>query len=278
MVSSINGLRFCSSQTLSHLLNSSFILGQNLEAFVYQNVRSCCTSTKCFLEDLCKYHFKYIIVHVVCMVNKAASYSTILAPVVVGRRCASHDSAGIFCSGSPAAGWLKLWWNSHLPPIPPLRSSDTACLLADHIRGPRCLRLFTTWSSHDPGGLPPWINISIVIVFHEFAVLLEQFALYNAQLVITGDLNLHLEDPSLPASSEFHTIIDQCGLAQHVAEKRSILVPVIKRAGLDPTDPGNFRPIANVSFISKVIEKIIAYQLVPYLEANNLIPASVWLS
>src|SRR6218665_69488 len=56
-------------------------------------------------------------------------------------------------------------------------------------------------------------------------------------------------------------------------QKRSILVPVIKRVGLDPTDPGNFRPIANVSFISKVIEKIIAYQLVPYLEANNLIPA-----
>ena len=56
-------------------------------------------------------------------------------------------------------------------------------------------------------------------------------------------------------------------------QKRSILVPVIKRAGLDPTDPGNFQPIANVSFISKVIEKIIAYQLVLYLEANNLIPA-----
>src|SRR6218665_1213374 len=93
-----------------------------------------------------------------------------MAPVVVGRRCASLDSVGIFCSGSPAAGWLKLWWNSHLPPIPPLRSSDTACLLADHIRGPRCLRLFTTWLSHDPGGLPPWINISIVIVLHEFAV------------------------------------------------------------------------------------------------------------
>src|SRR6218665_3326478 len=56
-------------------------------------------------------------------------------------------------------------------------------------------------------------------------------------------------------------------------QKRSILVPVIKRAGLDPTDPCNFRPIAKVSLISKVIEKIIAYQLVPYLEANNLIPA-----
>src|SRR6218665_1722960 len=52
-----------------------------------------------------------------------------------------------------------------------------------------------------------------------------------------------------------------------------ILIPVIKHEGLNPTDPGNFRPIANVSFISKVVEKIIAYQLLPYLEANNLIPA-----
>src|SRR6218665_3494141 len=83
MVSSINGLRFCSSQTLSHLLNSSgFILGRNLEALVYQNIRSWCTSKKCFLEDLCKYHFKYI-VHVVCMVNKAASYSTMLNPTIL---------------------------------------------------------------------------------------------------------------------------------------------------------------------------------------------------
>ena len=57
------------------------------------------------------------------------------------------------------------------------------------------------------------------------------------------------------------------------AQKRSILIPVIKREGLDPTDPGNFRPIANVSFISKVVEKIIVHQLFPYLEANNLIPA-----
>src|SRR6218665_3007085 len=53
-------------------------------------------------------------------------------------------------------------------------------------------------------------------------------------------------------------------------QKRSILISVIKREGLDPTDPGNFRPIANVSFISKIVEKIIAYQLLPYLEANSL--------
>ena len=46
------------------------------------------------------------------------------------------------------------------------------------------------------------------------------------------------------------------------SQKRSILVPVLKRSGLDSSDPVNFRPIvANVSFLSKIIEKIAAYQL-----------------
>ena len=51
------------------------------------------------------------------------------------------------------------------------------------------------------------------------------------------------------------------------SEKRSILVPVLKRSGLDSTDPLNFRPIANVSFMSKIIEKIAVY-----LETNKLLP------
>lgn len=46
----------------------------------------------------------------------------------------------------------------------------------------------------------------------EFITLLEQFALYNSQLVIAGDLNLHLEDPRLPVTVEFTTIIEQFGL------------------------------------------------------------------
>lgn len=54
--------------------------------------------------------------------------------------------------------------------------------------------------------------------FTEFPLLLEQFALYNMQLVIVGDLNIHLKNPSLLASSELRTIIDQFGLAQHAAE------------------------------------------------------------
>jgi len=56
------------------------------------------------------------------------------------------------------------------------------------------------------------------------------------------------------------------------SQKRSILVPVLKRSGLVSTDPLNFRPIVNVSFMSKSIEKIAAYQLTAYLETNKLLP------
>src|SRR5688572_16384356 len=56
------------------------------------------------------------------------------------------------------------------------------------------------------------------------------------------------------------------------SQKRSILVPVLKHTGLDSSDPVNFRPIANVSFLPKIIEKIAAYQLTVYLEANKMLP------
>src|SRR6218665_1995472 len=54
--------------------------------------------------------------------------------------------------------------------------------------------------------------------FSEFALYLEQFALYNTQLVVTGDLNIHLEDPCLPHTMDFLDILDQYGLTQHVTE------------------------------------------------------------
>ena len=47
----------------------------------------------------------------------------------------------------------------------------------------------------------------------------------------------------------------------------------MKREGLDQTDPGNYHPIANVSFISKILECIIASQLVAYFDAYDLLPA-----
>ena len=37
-------------------------------------------------------------------------------------------------------------------------------------------------------------------------------------------------------------------------------------------DLASYRPVSNLPFISKTLEKIVALQLVSYLEANNLLP------
>jgi len=50
------------------------------------------------------------------------------------------------------------------------------------------------------------------------------------------------------------------------SQKRSILLPVIKEGGLDQSDPVNYRPIANVTFLSKILERIVANQLITYLD------------
>src|SRR6218665_3169840 len=41
---------------------------------------------------------------------------------------------------------------------------------------------------------------------------------------------------------------------------------------LDSTDPLNYRPIANVTFLSKILERIIANQLLVHLDVNGLFP------
>ena len=80
-----------------------------------------------------------------------------------------------------------------------------------------------------------------------------------------------LVDTLLP----FLTVLCNRSLCEGVlpaSQKRSILVPVIKAEGLDVNEPTNFRPIANVSFLSKIIEKIVAAQLTHYLDKNGLLP------
>jgi len=64
-----------------------------------------------------------------------------------------------------------------------------------------------------PGSTPP-----PALFFNELSTLLEQFVLSNAQLILTGDLNLKLKDPTHPESETFAMITEQFGLTQHVAE------------------------------------------------------------
>ncbi len=52
--------------------------------------------------------------------------------------------------------------------------------------------------------------------------------------------------------------------------KLSHILPLLKKPKLDRNNLQNYRPIANLSFISKVLERIVAAQLKTYMQSNNL--------
>ena len=52
--------------------------------------------------------------------------------------------------------------------------------------------------------------------------------------------------------------------------KEAIIRPNLKKESLDHEVYANFRPISNLKYISKMIEKAISYQLINYLRDNDL--------
>jgi len=57
-----------------------------------------------------------------------------------------------------------------------------------------------------------------------------------------------------------------------VSQRHVIVTPLLKKPGLDAANMANYRPVSNLSFISKVVERAVAIQLNEYLVANNLLP------
>ena len=49
----------------------------------------------------------------------------------------------------------------------------------------------------------------------------------------------------------------------------SLICPIFKGKGRDPTNPGNYRGISLTSVIAKCLEKIILWRLLPALEENG---------
>ena len=52
--------------------------------------------------------------------------------------------------------------------------------------------------------------------------------------------------------------------------KSAIVQPLIKKPSLDREIFKNFRPVSNLSFLSKVIEKVVASRLLDHMTENNL--------
>ena len=53
--------------------------------------------------------------------------------------------------------------------------------------------------------------------------------------------------------------------------KQAIVTPLLKKPGFDTNDMKNFRPESNLSFISKILEKVVLILLKNHLSGNNLL-------
>ena len=52
--------------------------------------------------------------------------------------------------------------------------------------------------------------------------------------------------------------------------KEVILTPVLKKSSLNPDVLKHFRPVSNLTFISKLIEKVVNYQVSKHIQPNGL--------
>ena len=57
-----------------------------------------------------------------------------------------------------------------------------------------------------------------------------------------------------------------------MALKSAYVVPRLKKPDLDEDDVKNYRPISNLPVLAKLLERIVAKQLVTYLTVHGLLP------
>lgn len=69
-------------------------------------------------------------------------------------------------------------------------------------------------------------------------------------------------------------MVNACLTRGHVpvSQKHAVVSPLIKKVGLDTSDPSNYRPVSNLTFMSKVVERAVAEQLHEYLTVYKLLP------
>ncbi len=52
--------------------------------------------------------------------------------------------------------------------------------------------------------------------------------------------------------------------------KLAVIKPLIKKPKLDPCELANYRPISNLPFMSKILEKVVSAQLCSFLQKNDI--------
>jgi hypothetical protein len=76
----------------------------------------------------------------------------------------------------------------------------------------------------------------------------------------------------VPFSTE---LFNRCLITGHFPDefKHAFITPIVKKAGLDSSAVGSYRPISNLSVLSKLFERVVARQLWNYLQRVSLLPS-----
>ncbi len=78
---------------------------------------------------------------------------------------------------------------------------------------------------------------------------------------------------AFPALSQVFTAIINSSLTNGIVPasfKHAIVQPLLKKHHLDQHDLNNYRPMSKLSFISKVLEKVVYSQILSYLSTFNI--------
>ena len=79
----------------------------------------------------------------------------------------------------------------------------------------------------------------------------------------------------LPELLPFITMMCNRSLQEGIlppSQKHAVITPIIKKAGSDPLDAKSYRPVSNLSYMSKLVERMVSRRLTRYLEGGKLLP------
>jgi len=57
-----------------------------------------------------------------------------------------------------------------------------------------------------------------------------------------------------------------------VSQHHAIILPRLKKVGADSADVKNYQPISNLTFMSKIVERLICVQMTAFLNSCQLLP------
>jgi len=54
--------------------------------------------------------------------------------------------------------------------------------------------------------------------------------------------------------------------------KEAVVPPFLKKTGLDASERKNYRPVSNLPFVSKLLEKVVQVRIQAFFDGNGLMP------